>query len=76
VAWAAESAQHERHPVAAVGVDDGAMELAVERDRARDALDRQLTGKREAAAVAVEVQPVRAEADFRAALGVEEVGRA
>jgi hypothetical protein len=46
VAWAAESAQHERHRVAAVGVDDGAMELAVERDRARDALDRQVTGKR------------------------------
>src|SRR5207247_51707 len=65
------SAQRERDPVAAVAVDDGAVELAVEHDRAGNALDRQLTGKSEVAVVAVELHPGRLEADFGVSLGVE-----
>src|SRR5207245_7461764 len=66
-------AQSKRDPFAAVGGEAGAVELAVERDRAGDALDRQLAGKREPSVVFIELQAARLEADLGVALDVEEV---
>src|SRR6266699_2936503 len=69
-------AQRERDPLAAVRMDAAAAKLAVERDRARDALDRQLTRNKEAPVVAVELDLVRLKGDLGVALDIEEIGRA
>src|SRR5439155_4710860 len=67
-------AQAEADPLVAVGIGDRRTHGPGDRDRLRDALDRQLAGDREPA-VAVEADLLGGEAELRVPLGVEEVGR-